>query len=375
MALNFGNTPDPETVLEPGRRIAVLVGNGKYEDPTILNLLGPPKDVAGLQTVLGNEERGNFEIHVLIDDGFLTVRKTIASIAHQCKISDLLLIYYSGSGFINSGRLFLPVADTDVELAYATALECEFILETLNRTKAGQKVLILDCCNAGAFFHGNRGIPDGFIALTSCGASEACLDRSDGGVFTKCLVDGLSSNDADGDGDGRVTVNEAFDYVRNKLSIENTQASPQLWVWNSPEPIFLTIAARPVFISYSRKDSSFVKPLYDMFQQKDIPAWMDVEGVQGGDDWLSRIAAALKSSRLVAAIVSPHAFESKWFRRELEFADKRTIPILPIVVGNTEIHSWFELRFDALQRLDCDPESSASVKVVVDRVAELYGKI
>ena len=67
MTLNSGqNNEQGEEVefaaAEPGRRVAVLVGNGKYNDPGIPALTGPPKDVVGLQKVLGDAERGQFDV-------------------------------------------------------------------------------------------------------------------------------------------------------------------------------------------------------------------------------------------------------------------------------------------------------------------------
>lgn len=370
--------PTKMAVDKPSRRIAVLIGNGKYDDPALRNSEGPEKDVRSLARVLGNPKIGQFEVSTLIDQEYLKVRQKVASVAKECTENDLLLIYYGGLSFKNQEKLYLPVAGTEINLAYATALDCDFLLETFSRSKARQKVLILDGCYAGSFFRGNRGIPDGFMALTSCGANEECFETPDGGYFTQCLVKGLETNKADRDRDGRVSLDEAFEFIRDALSSSklHNKSNPQRWIWNLPDPVFLTISARPAFVSYSRKDQAFVETLFKAIQAAGVPAWMDAEGIQGGDDWSSRIATALKSSRFVMAVISQEALDSKWVQRELDYADKYSIPILPIVIGNViKFPDWFDLKFSSVQQFNCNPEQPESVIEVVDHLKNFYEQI
>ena len=47
--------------------------------------------------------------------------------------------------------------------------------------------------------------------------------------FTAVLVDGLASGQADVDGDGFVTVDDAYDFVRRRLADDGVPQSPRKW--------------------------------------------------------------------------------------------------------------------------------------------------
>jgi len=50
------------------RRVAILIGNGKFQpDSGLENLRGPANDVQRLAEVLDDRERGGFEVHRLVD--------------------------------------------------------------------------------------------------------------------------------------------------------------------------------------------------------------------------------------------------------------------------------------------------------------------
>ena len=376
-AFGATDTEDDGATMRPvsGKcRRALLIGNGTYEDHRIPDIPGPLKDIAALETVLGDPETGGFEITTLVDRGFLEVRREIARVSEDCQPGDDLLIYYSGMGFrdLHGQRLYLPASDTDYSIGYATALDCDFLLAAFGRSQAKCKLFILDCCHAGAFFEGNRGVPSGFAVLASCGADHICSDGPDGGVFTQALVDGLVSNKADRDRDGRVSVDEMFDYIRNRFADDPDTPEPQRWICDLPESFYLTEKAHPVFISYSRSNSEFVRKLFDSLQAKNIPAWLEVEGVRGGEDWVAGLVHNIKTARYVAAVVSAESLKSKWCRRELELADKYSISILPIVVGDVDLPGWFEFQFSDRQRVDWDPQSQESTKKVVNRLVQFY---
>ena len=106
-----------------------------------------------------------------------------------------------------------------------------------------------------------------------------------------------------------------------------------------------------IFISYARLDVEFAKRVNADLRYRNLTTWIDELGIRGGDDWPERIALAIEQCTAVLAILSPSAFQSKWVRRELEFADKRGKSIIPIVFQTHELPPTFELRFGHLQRI------------------------
>jgi hypothetical protein len=107
-------------------------------------------------------------------------------------------------------------------------------------------VLVLDCCQSGAFIEGRTPKGDrevhvedhfedagtGRITLSASTALEAQTAPEDigsaspGSLFTKHFVEGLETPDADLDLDGRVSIDEAFRYLERKLQSEFPKQTP-----------------------------------------------------------------------------------------------------------------------------------------------------
>ena len=86
-----------------------------------------------------------------------------------------------------------------------------------------------------------------------------------------------------------------------------------------------------VFISYSRKDSPFVKRLNDALDAHGVNAWVDWEGIPFSADWMAEITRAVEGADAFLFVISPDSLASKVCAEELEIAlryNKKLIPIL-----------------------------------------------
>lgn len=86
-----------------------------------------------------------------------------------------------------------------------------------------------------------------------------------------------------------------------------------------------------IFISYSRKDIDFVRKLAGDLEKANYDVWWDLTDLRGGDEWVTRIAAAIEASDTVIVVLSPNSIESEWVRKEYTQAiglHKRIIPIM-----------------------------------------------
>ena len=128
--------------------------------------------------------------------------------------------------------------------------------------------------------------------------------------------------------------------------------NPQKWAWNVSEPVVIAGTPSPVFISYARENAELAEKISEALRQRGQKTWMDDVGIRSGDDWLERIAKTIDGSKAVVTIISPEAVESKWVRREIEYADNKGKPILPVMIAPCELPGWFELRLGNIQRLD-----------------------
>ncbi len=319
----------------------------------ICKLFGPAKDAKLLEHILSDSDTCRFSVRSLVDRGLLEVRREIARVCTDASENDTLLIYYSGMGRRGwDGSLYLLVADSDGEYAQATSLDTEFILSQLRNSKCRQIVLVIDCCYAGAFFTNNRGIPNGLYAITSCGADEACLDTSDGGAFSLAVCAGLRDGAADLDGDGLVSIDELHNFVKRKLRDDGSEGTPQKWVWNVPSPIFITAVPRHVFLSYAREDIVEADRLALALQSKELAVWIDRKGLKSGS-WKEGVAEGINRARAVVVLLTSASFRSLAVRRELSFATKKNVPIIPIQFGKMSerlVPDWFTLDYDELHR-------------------------
>jgi uncharacterized caspase-like protein len=137
------------------KRVALIIANAQYDDPDLSRLVAPAQDATGLAKVLADPAIGNFEVETLLNENEKNIRRKIDSFFDGRKLSDLLLLYFSGHGLKDeSGQLYFAASDTYRRQLRSTAVPANFINEVMHNGRARQQVLILDCCYSGAFPRG-----------------------------------------------------------------------------------------------------------------------------------------------------------------------------------------------------------------------------
>ncbi|GAA1844220.1 hypothetical protein GCM10009687_07230 [Asanoa iriomotensis] len=247
----------------PGTRRALVVATGAYADPEITQLRAPATDAQGMVEVLTHEGIGGFDVTSLVDAREHEIRRTVSVFLAECGRDDLVLVYLSCHGLLSPrGRLYFAAADTEKAHLRATAIESEWLLEAMDECAARRQVLILDCCFSGAF--AGKGATDleldrrlggagrGRAVLTASRSTEYSFEGeplSDGpkpgSVFTSALVEGLRTGEADRDGDGYVSVEDAFLYAAERVA---SRQNPQRWLYGGEEEIILARSPRGVAV-------------------------------------------------------------------------------------------------------------------------------
>lgn len=230
------------------RRFALLVANAHYADPTLSRLDAPGHDAASLADALGSPAIGGFEVRTIVDGTAPQVMQEIESFFDGRARDDLVLLYFSGHGILDEGaRLYFATADTRVDRPRSTSVPGGFVNDVMAESRSRRQVLVLDCCNSGAFGRGikaggavgtgSRFEGRGRVVITASDALQYAFEgdriegEGTGSVFTDVLVDGLTTGSADLDGDGYVTLDELYDYAYARVVDASPHQRPRKWAF------------------------------------------------------------------------------------------------------------------------------------------------
>ena len=233
-------------------KYALIIGNNKYDDPKLAQLKTPAADSQALAKVLADKNIGSFdEVSPLIDRTETEIRRAISSFLSNKKPDDLVLVYFSGHGVLDDrGRLFLSLKDTETALLKATAIPSTFISDEMDSCRSKRQILILDCCNSGAFARGTKGelkaVTEatfegsgyGRVVMTASDSTQYALEgdqvisQTKLSLFTHFLLEGLRTGEADIDNDGHISLDEWYDYTYARVISETPKQIPHRWSYN-----------------------------------------------------------------------------------------------------------------------------------------------
>jgi formylglycine-generating enzyme required for sulfatase activity len=227
-------------------KYALIIGNTEYIDPGLAQLTAPGKDAEDFARVLKDQDICAFdEVNVLLNQPESVVSEAIDEFFDQKKPSDLLILYFSGHGVRDElGALYLAVKNTNRFRLRSTAIKSDYIREVMDQSRSKRQVLILDCCNSGAFAQGTKaaiGVSIGTASAFEGGYGRVILTASDStqfawegnkvigdidnSLFTHFLVEGLEG-EADLDSDSLITVDELYDYAYEKVILATPKQTP-----------------------------------------------------------------------------------------------------------------------------------------------------
>jgi len=226
-------------------KYALIIGNNEYTDSGLAQLRTPGKDAEDFARVLKDKEIGAFDdVKIIVNEPSASVIEAIDEFFDQKKPDDMLVLYFSGHGIRDEiGSLYLAFQNTIRSRLRSTAIKSDYVKEAMDQSRSKRQVLILDCCNSGAFPQGTKAELGGSMGMTKAfqgygrfvlTASDATqfawegdkvIGETDNSLFTHFLVKGLEG-EADNDGDGRITVDELYDYTFDQISRVTPKQTP-----------------------------------------------------------------------------------------------------------------------------------------------------
>jgi hypothetical protein len=250
-----------------GTRSALIVASDAYQDPGLRQLRAPASDAQALAAVLEHPEIGGFQVRTLLNQPAHEVSLAVEEFFADRRPDDLLLVHVSSHGVKDEdGELYFAATNTRLRRLGATAVAAEFVNRRMSRTRSRRVVLLLDCCYAGAFERGMTaragtgvGIKEQFggrgrAVITASSAMEYAFEgdeladasRATPSVFTRALVEGLETGEADRDQDGLVALDELYDYVYDKVRAVTPNQTPGKWTFGVQGDLYIARRARPV---------------------------------------------------------------------------------------------------------------------------------
>ncbi|TCO62360.1 caspase, EACC1-associated type [Actinocrispum wychmicini] len=328
-------------------REALLIGTASYEHESLRRLRSPAQDVAQLDAVLADPAVGGYDVTTHVDTPAERLSEAIRGFFADRRPDDTLVLYFSGHGIKDAaGELFLAATDTQLDDLDHTALSTDTVNRWVRNCRSRHVLLILDCCYSGAFPRGmfakagatvdvhERFTGRGLAIMTATTAIEYAFeggelaDRHDGepdtSAFTKALIHGLATGEADDNLDQRITLDELYYYVFDLVRAANPRQTPCLWLlggqgsfvvahrrpgstarWRRPAP-----AREPVVLEPSRRVLALTIPAA---VAGGFVSWLGLDGLPGSPLW----SVALFGVLLVAAAV-PHTVRAWAGRTVLE---------------------------------------------------------
>lgn len=225
-----------------GDLYALVVGISKYANPGVPPLKISDKDAQDFAEFLRTQKDlfRDCKVTLLVNERATKIeveKHLFYGLRHAGK-SDTVILFFSGHGAVDpyqAGDFFFLTYDSDPNYLAPTAVHMSG-LGFLKRIDCPRVLLIADACNAGGFsargtklavqpfstFIRQFTSSSGKVILTSSRPDEYSLEKPgmSNSVFTHYLLDGLRGS-ADSDGDGLVTVAEAYRYVYEKTKAES----------------------------------------------------------------------------------------------------------------------------------------------------------
>jgi len=253
---------------------AIFIANSEFTPESNLPKLETPlKDIESLAHVLSDESRNKFKPPLLLkNESADEICKQITKYFTKISANDLLVLFYSGHGLIDSrNRLSLATRDTN-HINPQAQIKFQTINEFITNKNFKRVLIILDCCFSGAAGEtfepkGSNSIFDcikidnNFIDITSKARKASVLESKSGietgsgiylmtasaaseqaygdlkeglGVFTNQLIEGLKGG-AIKEVDNNenilriITTNSLFSFISSKMQEGGAIQTPKLF--------------------------------------------------------------------------------------------------------------------------------------------------
>lgn len=193
---------------------ALVVGINEYSK---CPLGGCVKDARDIAEMLEKNENGSRNFDVILKENIKTKGELLGLIDSLFKgRSEISLLYFSGHGYIDDCGGYIVTPDySDHDLG----VSMDDIIHYANSSSSENKIIILDCCHAGAIGNVSSSnisiIGQGVTLLTASKDDENAMEIAGHGVFTNLLLEALKGGAANLQ--GKITPGSVYAYIDQAL--------------------------------------------------------------------------------------------------------------------------------------------------------------
>jgi len=163
-----------------GRRIALVIGNSKYDNRPLKNPVNDATDMSNALKQVG------FKVIELYDaNDRAVIEKAISEYSNQLKDYDVGLVYYSGHGIEYQGRnYFIPVRANinDEEEIPRQGFDATQIVEKMSRNNIKTSIFIIDACRNVPVFSSFKSAKQGLAMMQGTTGSIVAFSAAPGQV-------------------------------------------------------------------------------------------------------------------------------------------------------------------------------------------------
>lgn len=262
------------------RRIALVIGNGKYiRDP----LPNPPRDAALIARTLAGV---GFDVIRVIDADRPGMQKALVEFGRRLAAADSVgLFYYAGHGVQVNGENYLLPVDVDIRTEAEVLLQgvnLSEILLTLRPQNSRLAVAVLDACRNNPFVGLTRGLrrglapvtaPAGTLIAFSTAPGEVALDGDgENSPYTQALAQSIPVPG--------LAIEEVFKRTRQQV-MQATARTQVPWEHSS-------LVGRFTFVPETNATPDgrdTIAGLAPDIRLSEIKAWERVKDAQNADDF------------------------------------------------------------------------------------------
>jgi hypothetical protein len=119
-------------------------------------------------------------------------------------------------------------------------------------------------------------------------------------------------------------------------------------------------------LSYSRKDKEIVVRLKRRLDAAGYDAWIDVEGIRGGDQWRRAIAEEIRQRDTFLLLLSSNSVQSDNVCKELNLAEENKSRVIPVAISSVAIPPEMQYQLAGVQRIDLATDFEAGLKQLLE---------